>query len=144
MANKLLKNVILNYCSFHKPDQYGKYGCVIILNKEQAKEMTDWGLKVKKDADGNLYFRARRAEDKGPIVTKDADLNLIHDIPANGAIANVIMDVYGYKAYGGGIAGRIEKVQLLKWEPYGGVAEFEKVDIASTSPSGGDDEPDLF
>ena len=147
MAHKLLKNVVLEYCFFHKVDQYGKYGCRIILNKAQAKEMTDWGLKVKKDTDGTLYFRARRAEDKGPVLVKDAELNIITDTPTNGATANVIFDVYQYKTFGGGIAARIEKVQLLNWEPYGSSVDFEAEAPIDAPDSGGasdGEEPDLF
>jgi len=147
MANKLLKNVVLHWCAFGKVDQYGKYGCMISLDKAQAKEMTDWGLKVKKNPEDNsLYFRARRAEDRGPVVVKDKDLNIITDIPANGAIANVILDVYQYKGFGGGIAARIEKVQLLQWEPYGSDVDFEVADAGSKEDpqSSSEDEPDLF
>lgn len=144
MANKLLKNVVLQYCYFHKVDQYGKYGCKIILNKAHAKDLKDWGLKVKKDDDGTLYFRARRAEDRGPVVVKDADLNIITDTPSNDATANVILDVYNYKNFGGGIAARIEKVQLLNWEPFGGGLDFEEEKVEGSSTSGSEDEPDLF
>ena len=142
MAHKMLKNVVLSWCAFNKVDQYGKYGCRIELSKEQAKEFKDWGLKVKKDEDGTLFFRARRAEDRGPVLMKDVNLNVVTENPGNGAIANVILDVYPYKGFGGGIAARIEKVQLIKWEPYGGSMDFDEV--VEEGGNKGDDEPDLF
>ena len=69
----------------------------------------------------------RRDEDRGPVVVKDAALNVITANIANGAIANVMLDVFEYKKFGGGIACRIEKVQVLVWDIYGDDADFEEV-----------------
>lgn len=139
MPKKTLKNVKLKWCKFTTLDQYGKYSCQIDLNQEQYDQLVSWGLKPKRNAeDGSLFIRVRRDEDKGPVVVKDAALNTITATIANGAIANVMLDVYEYKRYGGGTACRIEKVQVLVWEAYGDDEDFEEV----VDPIGGSDDSD--
>lgn len=127
--NRVIKNVELKWCKFGVVDQYGKYGCQVILNKDQAKTLKGWGINVQKDKeDGTLFIRARRDSDRGPVPVVDASLAPVTATVSNGAIANVMLDVYEYKKFGGGIACRLEKVQLLKWEPYQQGEDFEPVD----------------
>lgn len=129
MANKVLNNVVLNWCKFSKVDQYGHYGCELVLNKEHVKRLKELGLTTKKSKDGSEdVFRARCKEEDGPVEVVDAKLNRITSTVANGATANVMLDVYEYKRYGGGIAARLKKVQLLEWEPYDEGEGFEIVE----------------
>lgn len=127
MAIKTLKNVKLKWCIFGKLDDYGKYSCQIDLTSAQAEKVISWGLGVKQDENGNKFIRVRREADKGPVVVKDASLNVVTAQIANGATANIMLDVYEYKRFGGGITCRIEKVQVLIWDIYGDDAEFEEV-----------------
>jgi hypothetical protein len=127
--NRVLKNVELKWCKFGAVDAYGKYGCQLVLTKDHAKTLKSWGINgVKKDDDGSLFIRVRRDSDKGPVPVVDASLTPVTATISNGATANVMLDVYEYKKYGGGITCRLEKVQLLKWEPYQQGEEFEPVD----------------
>lgn len=146
MPIRTLKNVTLNWCKFNTVDDYGKYSCQINLSsKKQAKEVEAWGLKVK-EVDGSYILRVRRDADRGPVVVKDAKLNVVTANIANGATANVMLDVYEYKKFGGGISCRLEKVQVLTWEVYGEDADFEEVDIEEGAGDalGGDEEGRLF
>lgn len=150
MAIKTLKNVKLKWCKFSVVDDYGKFSCQIDLNKDHAKQLKEWGLKVKKDDEGNLFIRVRRDEEKGPVIVKDASLNTVTAQIANGATANVMLDVYEYKKFGGGIAARLDKVQVIQWEPYGDDADFEPVDTTATGEddtngdTSGEEEERLF
>lgn len=137
MAIKTLKNVTLKWCKFGTVDDYGKYSCQISLSTAQAEQVAGWGLKTKQDEDGNYFIRVRRDEDRGPVVVKDAALNVITANIANGAIANVMLDVFEYKKFGGGIACRIEKVQVLVWDIYGDDADFEEVSDSELPTVGG-------
>ena len=137
MAIKTLKNVTLKWCKFSTVDDYGKYSCQISLSTAQAEQVAGWGLKTKQDEDGNYFIRVRRDEDRGPVVVKDAALNVITANIANGAIANVMLDVFEYKKFGGGIACRIEKVQVLVWDIYGDDADFEEVSDSELPTVGG-------
>ena len=43
--NRVIKNVELKWCKFGVVDQYGKYGCQVILNKDQAKTLKGCGYR---------------------------------------------------------------------------------------------------
>lgn len=128
MANRILKGVELYWCKFNTVDQYGHYGCQLVLKKAHADQLKEWGLKTKKDDEGKIIFRCRRREDDGPVPVVDKDLTPVVANVSNGAIGNVMLDVYEYKKFGGGIAARLKKVQLLKWEPYDSGEDFEEVE----------------
>ena len=122
----VLSNVTFNWCSFSKLDQFGKYGCQILLNKTQADKLKGMGLKsIKKDESGSYVLRVRRPEDKGPVIVTDMEKNTVTCNPSNGAIGDAIIDVYPYKRYGGGITSRLEKVRLKSYTPYGEDVDFE-------------------
>ena len=141
MPIRTLKNVVINWCKFNAVDDYGKYSCQIVLNDRQAMEVESWGLKVKHDANsGTNILRVRRDADRGPVVVKDANLNVITATIANGATANVMLDVYQYKKYGGGTACRLEKVQVLTWDAYAADADFEVVDVEGGNDGGSEGE----
>lgn len=133
MATKVLNNVVINWCKFNMIDQYGHFGCSIELNQEAVDKLTSCGLggKIKQDKDDptKLLFRARAKEEDGPIEVVDSQLNRITSSIANGAVANVMLDVYQYKRYGGGVAARLKKVQLLSWEPYDDGDSFSIVEV---------------
>lgn len=138
MPIRTLKNVTLNWCKFSTVDDYGKYSCQINLNAAQVKEVKAWGLKVR-ESEGSYFLRVRRDADRGPVVVKDARLNIVTANIANGATANVMLDVYEYKKYGGGISCRLDKVQVLTWDVYGEDADFEVVDVEGGGDEGEDD-----
>lgn len=141
MPIRTLKNVVINWCKFNAVDDYGKYSCQIVLNDRQAMEVESWGLKVKHDANsGTNILRVRRDADRGPVVVKDANLNVITATIANGATANVMLDVYQYKKFGGGTACRLEKVQVLTWDAYAADADFEVVDVEGGNDGGSEGE----
>lgn len=139
MAKKVIKDCILNWCFLNKLDDYGKYGCKATVTKEGAKKLKDLGLKVKKDEDGTYFMRFKRAEDKGPVVVLDKDGEKVTQAISNGAKANVMIDVYTYKSFGGGIACRLDKIQLISWEPYGASGEDEDFDDDDDSTKEGDE-----
>ena len=136
MSIKVLNGVTLKWCCFNKLDNYGKYGCELILTPEQAATINTFGLKSKpkNNNDGELSFRVRRSEEEGPIEVVDRNKDKITTSIANGAIANVMLDVYPYKHFGGGIACRLKKVQVITWEPYGDDVDFDVVTDESESP----------
>ena len=128
MASKVIRNATLKWCKFGVVDQYGKYGCQAYLDKEGIAKMKAVGLshKLKKDKDdGSTFFRAVLEGDKGPIIVKDKDGNEVTSSISNGATANLKLDVYEYKRYGGGITCRLIAVQLLDWEPYDSGEDFD-------------------
>lgn len=138
MPIRTLKNVTINWCKFSAVDDYGKYSCQVNLNAAQVKEVKAWGLKPR-ESEGSYFLRVRRDADRGPVVVKDAQLNVVTANIANGATANVMLDVYEYKKFGGGISCRLEKVQVLTWDVYGEDADFEAVDVEGGSQSGEDE-----
>ena len=128
MASKVIRNVTLKWCKFGVVDQYGKYGCQAYLDKEGIAKMKVIGLshKLKKDKDdGSTFFRAVLEADKGPVIVKDKDGNEVTSSISNGATANLKLDVYEYKRYGGGTTCRLIAVQLLDWEPYDSGEDFD-------------------
>ena len=128
MASKVIRNVILKWCKFGVVDQYGKYGCADYLDKEGIAKMKAIGLshKLKKDKeDGSTFFRAVLEGDKGPVVVKDKEGNEVTSSISNGATANIKLDVYEYKRYGGGTTCRLIAVQLIDWEPYDSGEDFD-------------------
>lgn len=141
MPIRTLNNVVINWCKFNTVDDYGKYSCQIVLNDRQAMEVESWGLKVKHDAASGInILRVRRDADRGPVVVKDANLNVITATIANGATANVMLDVYQYKKFGGGTSCRLEKVQVLTWDAYAADADFEVVNIEGGNDGGSEGE----
>ena len=145
MTIRTLNNVVINWCKFNAVDDYGKYSCQIVLNDRQAMEVEGWGLKVKHDPNsGTNVLRVRRDADRGPVIVKGASLHVITANIANGATANVMLDVYQYKKFGGGTSCRPEKVQVLSWEPYGEDADFEVVDVEGGNNGGSEEGERLF
>lgn len=134
MANKVIRNVTLKWCNFSTVDRYGHYGCQVFLDKAGVKKMKEIGLesKIKKDEDGVFYFRARRREDDGPVSVVDTDGKNITQAISNGATANIKLDVYEYKRYGGGTTCRLVAAQLLDWEPYDQGEDFDSSEEGST------------
>jgi len=124
MANKVLNNVSLEWCKFNSQDQYGHYGCKVVLTPEASSKMTKLGLKFKTE-DGVNFFRARAQE---PVEVVDKNLAPVSGTIANGATANIMLDVYQYKKYGGGIACRLKKVQLIDFDYYEEGESFAPVD----------------
>lgn len=124
MANKVISNVTLEWCKFTTVDNYGHYGCKVILSPEAAKKIKSLGLKYKTE-EGVDYIRVRS---KDPVVALDKDLTPVECSIANGATANILLDVYKYKQYGGGIACRLKKVQLIDWEPFEEGESFSPVE----------------
>ena len=128
MASKVIRNATLKWCKFGVVDQYGKYGCQAYLDKEGIAKMKAIGLshKLKKDKeDGSTFFRAVLESDKGPVIVRDRDGNEVTSSISNGATANLKLDVYEYKRYGGGITCRLIAVQLVDWEPYDSGEDFD-------------------
>ena len=128
MASKVIRNATLKWCKFGVVDQYGKYGCQAYLDKEGIAKMKAIGLshKLKKDKEeGSTFFRAVLEAEKGPVIVKDKDGNEVTSSISNGATANLKLDVYEYKRYGGGITCRLIAVQLLDWEPYVSGEDFD-------------------
>ena len=140
MASKVIRNATLKWCKFGVVDQYGKYGCQAYLDKEGIAKMKAIGLshKLKKDKeDGSTFFRAVLESEKGPVIVKDKDGNEVTSSISNGATANLKLDVYEYKRYGGGITCRLIAVQLLDWEPYDSGEDFDD----SSDNGGSEDDP---
>ena len=136
MASKVIRNATLKWCKFGVVDQYGKYGCAAYLDKEGIAKMKAIGLshKLKKDKeDGSTFFRAVLEGDKGPVIVKDKGGNEVTSSISNGATANLKLDVYEYKRYGGGITCRLIAVQLLDWEPYDSGEDFEDDNVGEVS-----------
>ena len=128
MASKVIRNATLKWCKFGVVDQYGKYGCAAYLDKEGIAKMKAIGLshKLKKDKEeGSTFFRAVLEGEKGPVIVKDKDGNEVTSSISNGATANLKLDVYEYKRYGGGTTCRLIAVQLLDWEPYDSGEDFD-------------------
>ena len=128
MASKVIRNATLKWCKFGVVDQYGKDGCQAYLDKEGIAKMKAIGLshKLKKDKeDGSTFFRAVLEGDKGPVVVKDKEGNEVTSSISNGATANLKLDVYEYKRYGGGTTCRLIAVQLIDWEPYDSGEDFD-------------------
>ena len=128
MASKVIRNATLKWCKFGVVDQYGKYGCQAYLDKEGIAKMKAIGLshKLKKDKeDGSTFFRAVLEGDKDPVIVKDKEGNEVTSSISNGATANLKLDVYEYKRYGGGTTCRLIAVQLLDWEPYDSGEDFD-------------------
>ena len=135
MASKVIRNVTLKWCKFGVVDQYGKYGCAAYLDKEGIAKMKAIGLshKLKKDKeDGSTFFRAALEGDKGPVIVKDKEGNEVTSSISNGATANIKLDVYEYKRYGGGTTCRLIAVQLIDWEPYDSGEDFDDAGEASS------------
>lgn len=144
MAKRIIKGVKFKWCKFNQVDQYGKYSCQVDLTKEQAKEVKSWGLKVKKDDEGNLFLRLRKDQDRGPVSVIDSNNSPVTVAISNGAYGHVILDVYEYKKFGGGIACRLEKVKVLQWEPYGEDVDFDDDDDELPSPDDDGKGDELF
>ena len=128
MASKVIRNATLKWCKFGVVDQCGKYGCQVYLDKEGIAKMKAIGLshKLKKDKEeGSTFFRAVLEGDKGPVIVKDKEGNEVTSSISNGATANLKLDVYEYKRYGGGITCRLIAVQLIDWEPYDSGEDFD-------------------
>lgn len=150
MPKRVLKDVELKWCNFTSKDQYGCYSAKLILNTENVAKMHEWKLETKKDEDGDFYQIRRNKGPDGtelpaPIVV-GPDMAPITGVQVgNGSIANVLVDVYPYKAYGGGIACRLESVQVTSLVPYGDDESLEPVADAGSSEGapkvGGDDVP---
>ena len=134
MASKVIRNVTLKWCKFGVVDQYGKYGCQAYLDKEGIAKMKAIGLshKLKKDKEeGSTFFRAVLEGEKGPVIVKDKEGNEVTSSISNGATANLKLDVYEYKRYGGGTTCRLIAVQLIDWEPYDSGEDFEDGEASS-------------
>ena len=136
MAKRVLRNVELMWCNFVSKDQYGNYSCKVILNEGHKEILDNWGVKYKTDAEGQTFIQLRRNKDAqgeelpAPTVVDGSMQPVNAAIIGNGSTANVQMDVYPYKAYGGGIAARLESVQILNLIPYGDDEALEPVEEA--------------
>lgn len=132
MSKKVLRNVELMWCNFVAKDQYGNYSAKVMLNADHRASLEEWGVSYK-ESDGEYFIQVRRNKDgqgeelPAPVVVDGNMAPVNGGIIGNGSTANIQLDVYPYKAYGGGIAARLESVQILSLIPYGDDEGFEPI-----------------
>jgi len=126
----LLENVKLTWASVQRPDRFGKYGVVVLLEKEQAKELKkEHGLAVKRveeeipgieGSEGQYFLRvSKNSEYEG---VKTAPPKVFDEYGAevtaligNGSIGNVIFLAKPYDFNGKkGVSAKLRQIQITE------------------------------
>ena len=121
--------------------EYGKqYVCSLEMTDEQYKEVRATGSRLgRKDETNLVNFRrkaeAYREEWGGPpkvyIKGDDGKLKVFEDAIGNGSMGEVTVTFFPYKAFGGGVGSRLEKIvvtDLIEYNPEDKDSEFDPYD----------------
>jgi len=167
----VLKNVQVRWAQIQAPDtRYDPQWSVdALLTKEQAKAISDAakkvhkkGVKIKKDDDGQLYYKFSRKVDKadGSGENKaprciDGQKNPVTDLIGNGSLCNIQYSVFPWdNKFGTGVGIDFAGIQVLELVSFGGDAdefgvegeaegdEFDSSPTTPTAPAEGSEDYD--
>ena len=152
----ILNNVKVNWASVHKPNTQFEPAWEVqaILTKEQAaelqaaaKKINPKGIKIKKDDDGTLSFRFKRAvtrkdgkgENEAPIVI-DANKEPFTKLIGNGSVCNIKYAFIPWNnKFGNGVTTDFKGIQVVELVEFGDNEDFDVV--SKDKPNEKDDAP---
>lgn len=143
--NKILRDCEIYWGHLRDVDQYGSWSAKVFLSPSAVKKLTDAGVgdKIKIDSpnsngnvdkEGEKYIRLRKKAEEDAVAPSIIDTSgvPIKGLVGNGSKGNIKVDIYEYKHFGGGIAVRLEAIQLTHYIPYEEGEDFEMLEEETT------------